>query len=137
MLRAADMLLLARLIAALVAPEDDALDAGAVVSPSPPSARRLVDGCASQCAAENSGAATLHGSTLEIDRSHGSLGDVFGSSDGARCLTPRIVPMTVTYCGMTVGTAGLTVFVFDHRTGRTHPVRATLSRRGVRVTVRF
>jgi hypothetical protein len=131
------MLLLARLVAALVTPEDDALDAGALASPSPPSARHLVDGCTSRCAAENSGAATLHGSTLEIDRGYGWFGDVFGSSDGGRCPTPRSVPMTVTYCGMTVSTAGLTVFVFDHRTGRTHPVRATLSRRGVRVTVRF
>jgi hypothetical protein len=136
MLRAADMLLLARLVTALVAPEDDALDAGAVESPSPPSARRLVAGCASQCAAANSGAATSHGSTLEIDRGDGSLG-VFGSSYGMHCLTPRSVTMTVTLCGVTVSTAGLTLFVFDHRTGRTHPVRATLSRRGVRVTVRF
>jgi hypothetical protein len=43
----------------------------------------------------------------------------------------------LSWCGLVSGPTGLTFLVFDARTGRTHTVRATVSRRGVRVTVRF
>ena len=81
----------------------------------PPSARRLIDGYAP------------HGEHVADAR----------TADHERAPLSSEFPLALTASGMALGPTGLTVFVHARRTGRTHPVRATVSRRGVRLIIPF
>lgn len=64
--------------------------------------------------------------------------DGFGDDDDCRHVyRTRGAGIGLTVSGLALSGAGITLLVLSERTGKTHPVRATLSRRGVRVSVRF
>jgi hypothetical protein len=105
----------------------------AALSPSP--ARDRVDRCEAQCPLGEQ----RRTPRLESERPGATIGGgIVRKEDADRiCQRAHMRMSGARWCGLGVSTAGLTFFLFAPRTGRTHPVRATLSRRGVRVSVRF